>query len=88
LNKKSKNLGVFLEKLGFGWVGDKMGNLGIWVAGGEWVWWRMAGSGVSVVGEGDGWWGFLDFMEDLRWGTEKERGRGVRPKGENGEKVT
>jgi hypothetical protein len=31
------------------------------------------------------WWGFLDFREDLRWGTEKERGRGVRLKGENGE---
>jgi hypothetical protein len=50
LNKKS-NFGVFLEKLGFGWVGDKMGNLGIWVAGGEWVRWRMVEGGVSVVGE-------------------------------------
>jgi hypothetical protein len=33
-----------------------MGNLGFWLAGGEWVRWRMAGDGVSVVGEvvGDG----------------------------------
>jgi hypothetical protein len=44
--------------------------------------WCLGGRG------GDGWWGFLDFREDLRWGMEKERGRGVRPKGENGEKVT
>jgi hypothetical protein len=41
----------FFEKLSFGWVGDKMGNLGIWVAGGEWVRWRMVRDGVAVVGE-------------------------------------
>jgi hypothetical protein len=44
--------------MGFGLVGDKTGNLGIWVAGGAWVRWRRAGGGVSVVGEvdaGGGW---------------------------------
>jgi hypothetical protein len=34
----------------FGLVGEKMGILGIWVAGGGWVRWRMAGGGVLVVG--------------------------------------
>jgi hypothetical protein len=40
-----------VEKLGFGWDGDKMVILGIWVAGGGWVWWRTAGGGILVVGE-------------------------------------
>jgi hypothetical protein len=59
--QKIKQFGGFMQKLGFGWVGDKMGNLGIWVAGGEWVWWRMAGDGVAVVGEvvGGGWCGWF-----------------------------
>jgi hypothetical protein len=51
IEQKIKKFGGFLEKLGFGWVGDKMGNLGIWVATSEWVRWRMAGDGVAVVGE-------------------------------------
>jgi hypothetical protein len=51
IEQKIKKIGVILDKLCFGWVGDKMGILGIWVAGGEWVRWRMAGGGVLVVGE-------------------------------------
>jgi hypothetical protein len=60
LNKKNQKIGVILENLGFGWVEDKMGILGIWMAGGGWVRWRMAGGGVLVVreavgGGGCGW---------------------------------
>jgi hypothetical protein len=47
--KKMKKIGCFERKMGFGLVGDKMGNLGFWVAGG----------GVLVVGEvvgGGGFW--------------------------------
>jgi hypothetical protein len=51
IEQKIKEFGAFSEKLGFGWVGDKMGILGIRVAGGGWVRWRMAGGGVLVVGE-------------------------------------
>jgi hypothetical protein len=40
-----------VEKLGFGWNGDKMGILGIWVAGGGWVGRRTTGGDVLVVGE-------------------------------------
>jgi hypothetical protein len=52
--KNIKKIEGILEKLGFGWVGDKMGILGIWVAGGGWVRWRMADGGVLVVGEAVG----------------------------------
>jgi hypothetical protein len=48
--KKKKKNGGFLGEMGFGLVGDKMGNLGFWVAGGGWVRWRRACGGVSVVG--------------------------------------
>jgi hypothetical protein len=54
IEQKNKKFGVIFEKLGFGWVGDKMGILGIWVAGSGWVRWRMAGGGVLVVGEAVG----------------------------------
>jgi hypothetical protein len=54
IEQKIKKIGVILENLGFGWVGDKMGILGIWVAGGGWIRWRMAGGGVLVVGEAVG----------------------------------
>jgi hypothetical protein len=41
--------------MGFGLVGDKTGNLGIWVAGGGWVRWRRAGGGEwRVEGMVDG----------------------------------
>jgi hypothetical protein len=50
IEQKIKKNGGFLGEMGFGLVGDKMGNLGFWVAGGGWVWWRRAGGGVSVVG--------------------------------------
>jgi hypothetical protein len=53
IEQKIKNFGYF-RKLGFGWVGDKMGILGIWVAGSGWVRWRMVGGGVLVVGEAVG----------------------------------
>jgi hypothetical protein len=58
IEQKIKEFGAFSEKLGFGWVGDKMGILGIWVAGGGWIRWRLAGGGVAVVGKvwvGGGW---------------------------------
>jgi hypothetical protein len=61
IEQKIKEFGAFSEKLGFGWVGDKMGILGIGVAGGGWIRWRLAGGGVAVVGKvwvGGGW---LDF---------------------------
>jgi hypothetical protein len=64
IEQKIKKIGVILERLGFGWVGDKMGILGIWVAGGEWVRWRMAGGGVLVVGEAVGG-GGCGFILDL-----------------------
>jgi hypothetical protein len=65
--------------MGFGLVGDKMGNLGIWVASGGWVRWRKAGGGVSVVGEvdaGGGWrWVCVFWMfGEVRDGGE---GRGL-----------
>jgi hypothetical protein len=53
IEQKIKKNGGFLGEMGFGLVGDKMGNLGFWVAGGGWVRWRRAGGGVSVVGEVD-----------------------------------
>jgi hypothetical protein len=37
--------------MGFGLVGDKTGNLGIWVAGGGDGWWRRADDDVLVMGE-------------------------------------
>jgi hypothetical protein len=85
LNKKSKKIGVILERLGFGWVGDKMGILGIWVAGGEWVRWRMAGGGVLVVGGGGWWWVwvYFGFREKM---TKVGLGSVVRPKGKMGER--
>jgi hypothetical protein len=64
IEQKNQRIWGFLEKLGFGWVGDKMGNLGIWVAGGEWVRWRMAGGGVLVVGVAVGG-GGCGFILDL-----------------------
>jgi hypothetical protein len=81
LNKKIKKFGVFLEKLGFG--GDKMGILGIWVAGGGWVRWRTAGGGVLVVGEavGGGGCGYFGFREKMDGGGVS--GNAVRPKGKN-----
>jgi hypothetical protein len=54
-----------------GW--GQNGNLGIWVAGGEWVRWRMAGDGVAVVG-----WCLEWFLED------EGRRRGFRTKREIG----
>jgi hypothetical protein len=48
-----------------------MGNLGIWVAGGEWVRWRMAGDGVAVVGK---WW---VAVEKAYFGFREERDGGV-----------
>jgi hypothetical protein len=57
--KRMKKIGCFERKMGFGLVGDKMGNLGFWVAGGGWVRWKTAGGGVLVVGEvvgGGGFW--------------------------------
>jgi hypothetical protein len=58
--KRMKKNGCFERKMGFGMVGDKTGNLGIWVAGGGYGWWRTAGGGVLVVGKvavggGCGW---------------------------------
>jgi hypothetical protein len=60
IEQKIKEFGAFSEKLGFGWVGDKMGILGIWVVGGGWVGRRTTGGDVLVVGEvvgggGCGW---------------------------------
>jgi hypothetical protein len=75
-----------LKKTGFGLVGDKTGNLGIWVAGGGWARRRTAGGGVSVVGEVVGG-GGEGFILDLgRRGTEVGLEGVVRPKGKNGEK--
>jgi hypothetical protein len=51
INQKNEKNGCFERKMGFGLVGDKMGNLGFWVAGGWWVRWRTAGGGVLVVRE-------------------------------------
>jgi hypothetical protein len=64
INQKNEKKGCFERKMGFGLVGDKTGNLGIWVAGGGYGWWRTAGGGVLVVGKvavggGCGW--FLDL---------------------------
>jgi hypothetical protein len=89
IEQKIKKFGVIFEKLGFGWVGDKMGILGIWVACGGWVRWRLAGGGVAVVGKvwvGGGW---LDFgfkggegrrrdgvlctAEGKKWGKGREK---------------
>jgi hypothetical protein len=58
---KKKKMEDLKVKWVFGWVGDKMGNLGFWVAGGGWVWWRMAGGDVLVVGEVMGGGGLVDF---------------------------
>jgi hypothetical protein len=65
--KKNKKNGGFEVKWVFGWVGDKMGNLGFWVAGGGWVRWRMAGGNVLVVGEVMVGGGLVDFGF---WGEE------------------
>jgi hypothetical protein len=51
IEQKKSKIGGFVEKLGFGWDGDKMGILGFWVADGGWVWWGTAGGGILVVGE-------------------------------------
>jgi hypothetical protein len=58
--KKTEKNGGFLQKTGYGLVGDKTGNIGKWVAGGGLVWWRRAGGGDLVVGEAMGGGG-------LRW---------------------
>jgi hypothetical protein len=65
-NEKKKN-GGFEVKWVFGWVGDKMGNLGFWVAGSGWVRWRMAGGDVLLVGEVMVGGGLVDFGF---WGEE------------------
>ena len=64
-------MGGFLGEMGFGLVGDKMGNLGFWVAGGGWVRWRRAGGDVLVVGEVMGGGGLGEFWMLGRKGTEK-----------------
>jgi hypothetical protein len=49
INQKNEKIGCFERKMGFGLVGDKMGNLEFWAAGG----------GVLVVEEvvgGGGFW--------------------------------
>jgi hypothetical protein len=63
IEQKIKKNGGFLGEMGFGLVGDKMGNLGFWVAGGGWVRWRRAGGGEwrvegMVDGGGLGLFGF------------------------------
>jgi hypothetical protein len=56
--------------MGCGLVGDKTGNLGIWVAGDGRVRWRRAGGGVLVVGEVMGGGGLRGFWILGRRGTE------------------
>jgi hypothetical protein len=58
---KKKKMEDLKVKWVFRWVGDKIGNLGFWVAGGGWVRWRMAGGDVLVVGEVMGGDGLVDF---------------------------
>jgi hypothetical protein len=86
IEQKFKEFGAFSEKLGFGWVGDKMGILGIWVAGGGWVRWRLAGGGVLVVGEAMGGGGLVWFWILGRRRTEVRGWGGCTAGGENGGK--
>jgi hypothetical protein len=50
INQKNEKNGCFERKMGFGMVGDKTGNLGIWVAGGG-----VLVVGKVAVGGGCGW---------------------------------
>jgi hypothetical protein len=76
IEQKIKEFGAFSEKLGFGWVGDKMGILGIGVAGGGWIrWWGRCGSKVG------GW--ILDLWEERDGGAGMG---GCTAGGENGGK--
>jgi hypothetical protein len=65
-----------LEKLGFGWVGDKMGNWGFgWPAVGG-----HGGERPAVVfggGGGGGWWWVWVVLDLGRRRTEEREGRGL-----------
>jgi hypothetical protein len=84
--KNGEKWRFFLQKMGYGLVGDKTGNIGNWVAGGGWVWWRRAGGGDLVVGEAMGggglvWESGILENEGRRKGFGKKGNGGVREVG-------